>query len=79
MPIYSYIVYPQKGEKEKLAAQLNAMHQCEAFPSTNEDMLILATETADNIQESLLQEGLKLIPQIQAMALVYGQETPDEL
>ncbi len=74
MPICSYLVYPRVGEKESLITNLNKISECETIESTNEDIVVLVTDTADDIQEGILQENLKHIPQIQGMALVYGQE-----
>ena len=74
MPICSYLIYPQSGEKKKLISHLNRFSECEALESLNENMVILVTDTKDDIQEGILQENLKLIPEIQGIALVYAQE-----
>ena len=74
MPVCSYLVYPRAGEKDALITHLNQISECETIESTNENIVVLVTDTADDVQEGVLQENLKRISQIQAMALVYGQE-----
>ncbi len=74
MPIQSYLVYPREGEKQNLNLNLNSLANCETVESTNEDIIILLTDTANDYEEGLLQENLKAIPQLQGMALVYAQE-----
>ena len=74
MPIHSYLVYPHTGEKKALITNLNKISGCETLESRNDEIVILVTDTESDFQEGLLQEDLKLLPQIQGMALVYGQE-----
>jgi len=74
MPINSYLVYPRLGEKEALITHLNKISECETLEASNEDIVILVTDTTDELHEGILQENLKLIPEIQGMALVYAQE-----
>ena len=74
MPIHSYLVYPHIGKKRALITNLNKISGCEILDSSNEEIVILVTDTGNDIQEGVLQENLKTVPQIQGMALVYGQE-----
>ena len=74
MPIQSYLVYPRQGQKQTLLSILNQTVHCRTLESLNNDVLILVTDTLNNEEEEILQENLKLIPQIQQMALVYAQE-----
>ncbi len=74
MPIQSYLVYPRQGQKNTLASILNRTAHCQTVESLNKDVLILVTDTLNNEEEGILQENLKLIPEIQEMALVYAQE-----
>ena len=74
MPVCSYLVYPRTGRKEKLISHFNNFSECEALESLNEDIVVLVTDTKDEVEEGILQENLKLIPEIQEMALVYVQE-----
>lgn len=74
MPIQSYLVYPKADEKKNLILNLSNIPCCEVLESTNEDIIILLTDTADDLEEGQLQENLKAVPQLQGMALVYAQE-----
>ena len=74
MPICSYLVYPRIGKKEELISHLNDFSECITVNSLNKDIVILVTDTKDDIEENDLQESLKLIPEIQGMALVYMQD-----
>ena len=75
MPVCSYLVYPHTDKKRQLLSRLDTLSECEAFESVNNALVVLVTETKDDIQEGILQENLKLIPEIQSMALVYAGES----
>ncbi|MFT5195579.1 MAG: nitrate reductase NapAB chaperone NapD [Cellvibrionaceae bacterium] len=72
MIIKSYLVYPVEGKKSELEAALNLIPACEVTPATNQDLLILVTETADDAAEELLETQLHGISSLQALTLVSG-------
>lgn len=72
MIIKSYLVYPAEGQLESLTTLLNGMPNCEVVPSTNENLLVLVTESEDEAAESTLEAQLKAISAIQTMTLVSG-------
>lgn len=72
MIIKSYLVYPVAGQKSELEAALHNIPACEVTPSTNQDLLVLVTETADETAEELLEAQLQAIPSLQALTLVSG-------
>jgi nitrate reductase NapAB chaperone NapD len=74
MPIHSYLVYPKDGKKNELVRQFDLLPECETIVSTNDEMLVLVTDTLDEIQEAKLQNSLKVVPEIRSIALVYGEE-----
>lgn len=74
MPVHSYLVYPQTGKKKELVRQLNQIPECETVEATNNELVVLVTDTRSKTQEDRLQERLKLVPEIQNIALVFGQE-----
>ncbi|MBT6325375.1 MAG: hypothetical protein HOJ35_05360 [Bdellovibrionales bacterium] len=74
MPIQSYLVYPRKDKKQKLLSHLRKLSGCETMESTNEEIIILLTDTSSDFEEGQLQENLKAIPHLEGMALVYAQE-----
>ena len=59
MPVCSYLVYPRTRCKEKLISHLNNFFECEALESLNENIVILVTDTKDEVEEGILQENLK--------------------
>ena len=76
MPIKSYLAYPAPGRAEALAESLAALDGCDVFPSLNEELLILVTDTPDEPAEAWLEAQLQLVPDIHCLALVSGMN-PD--
>lgn len=74
MPVQSYLVYPRENMRSDLISKLSNLNECEVLESTNEELLILLTDTQDSYAEGMLQEELKLIPEIQGISLVFAQE-----
>jgi nitrate reductase NapAB chaperone NapD len=79
MPIMSYIAYPNNLGKEKLVSDLNSIKSCEAISSTNEDIVILVTDTLTSDEEEKVQENLKSVNSLNHLSLVYaGNEIDSE-
>ncbi len=76
MPIKSYLVHPQEGKKTELLQALSAINQCEVLPAKNKNLLILITETENDIEEDILKEKLETIKSLKLMAMVSGFNTP---
>lgn len=72
MPVFSYLAYPEKGAKERLLKDLTAMQYCEATPADNEDILILLTDTPDDVAEKSLQKQLKSLKSLQSLGMTFG-------
>ena len=72
MPVFSYLAYPEKGAKEQLLKDLTAMQYCEATPADNEDILILLTDTPDDVTEKSLQNQLKSLKSLQSLGMTFG-------
>lgn len=72
MPVFSYIAYPKKGEKETLLKELTSLDHCEARPAENEDILILVTDTPDEKNERALQEKLKALISLGSLSMTFG-------
>lgn len=76
MPIMSYLAYPQEGKMIELKNALSALPGCQVIPASNRNVVVLVTDTQDEITENELQEHLKLLPSLQFLGLVSGiQET----
>ena len=58
MPVFSYLAYPVNGAKKALLNELASLEYCEATPAENEDILILVTDTPDDVKEKELQKKL---------------------
>ncbi len=76
MPIKSYLVHPQVGRKVELLDALSAFEECEVMPATNEDILVLVTDTIDEASEELLKEKIEKIESLKLLAMVSGFNSP---
>ena len=72
MPVFSYLAYPEKGAKEQLLKDLTALQYCEATPADNQDILILLTDTPDEVSEKSLQKQLKALKSLQSLGMTFG-------
>lgn len=72
MPIKSYLIHSVDGKREKLTEILSKMQYCEVNPSTNNEVLILVTDTETIAAEQELETQLQSIIEIKNMALVSG-------
>jgi nitrate reductase NapAB chaperone NapD len=72
MPVFSYLAYPVRGEKDKLFNDLAALDHCEVMPADNEEVLILVTDTPDEKQEKALQKKLKELKSLQSLGMTFG-------
>ncbi len=72
MPVFSYIAYPKKGEKEALLKELTSLDHCEARPAENENILILVTDTPDEKSEKVLQKKLKELASLGSLNMTFG-------
>lgn len=72
MPVFSYLAYPEKGAKEQLLKDLSALPYCEATPAENEDILILLTDTPDEVIEKALQKQLNALKSLQSLGMTFG-------
>ena len=48
------------------------------FPATGHDLLVVVTDTPDDNAEAALQRGLKALPGLQSLSLVFGSDEPQE-
>ncbi len=74
MPILSYLAIPQKGAREKLCTDLSALEFCQVIPAKNQDVVILVSDTPDEISEKKLQKALKHMPSLQSLSLTFGYD-----
>lgn len=72
MPIKSYLAHPHKDKKHELIKALSAINECEVIPAQNEDLLVVVTDTKDDIEEDILKEKLETIESLKLLAMVSG-------
>ncbi len=76
MPIKSYLAHPHKNKKEELIKALSSLENCEVVPAENKDLLILITDTQNNLEEDTIKEKLEAIDSLKLLAMVSGFNTP---
>lgn len=72
MPIFSYLVYPEKDKKQELIDNLSSLEFCEIKVADNEDVLILYTDTPDEETNKDLQEQIKGLDSLQSISMTFG-------
>ncbi len=77
MPINSYLAYPVKGRRDALAGTLRALEGCQVIPAVNRDLLVVVTDTPDEVAEKALQGALARMELLEGLALVAGYDGAD--
>lgn len=72
MPIKSFIAHPLPSRKTDLIRDLQGIQECEVIPSTNEDIVVIVTETHDKQSDIALIEKLNNLESIQMLSMVSG-------
>ncbi|AUP77622.1 hypothetical protein [Flavivirga eckloniae] len=76
MPIKSYLAHPQEGKKDDLIKALSTLKECEVTPATNEDVLVVVTDTPDDASDKILKEKIEKIDSLKLLAMVSGFNSP---
>ena len=76
MPIKSYLAHTHDGKKQHLIDALSALKECEVMPATNENVLVVVTDTSDDASEELLKEKIEKIDSLKLLAMVSGFNSP---
>lgn len=74
MPIFSYLAIPLSGGKDALCNELGRLKYCQIIPATNQDVVVLVTDTPDETTEEALQETLKSLQSLQSLSLAFGYD-----
>ena len=74
MPVFSYLAIPRSGAKETLCAELSALSYCQVIPSTNQEVVVLVTDTPDETSEEALQVHLQKLQSLQSLSLAFGYD-----
>ncbi len=75
MPIKSYIALAHDGQHQQMIAELSAIEQCELTLSTNKEVVILITDTANEDGERALKRQLESLPSLKFLTMVAGYAT----
>ncbi len=76
MPIKSYLAHSHKGKKAELVNALSTIGQCEVMPAENKDVVIVVTDTEDQIEEEILKKKLDTLESLKFLAMVSGFNAP---
>ncbi|CAL2082280.1 conserved hypothetical protein [Tenacibaculum dicentrarchi] len=76
MPIKSYLAHPYEGEKENLKKELETINECEIITAENKNILIVITDTDNDINDKKLKESIESLQSLKLLALVSGFNTP---
>lgn len=72
MPIFSFLAYPIKNQKEQLIKELSMIPYCEVTASENKDVLILLLDTPDEQTNKEVIDTIKGLGSIQALNMTFG-------
>lgn len=72
MPIKSYIAHPIEGKRNELIMKLNALNSCEIQPAINEEIIIVVTDTYNNLEDQQLYDTIINLPELKHLTLVSG-------
>ena len=75
MPIKSYLARPHREQFSQLVNELRQFENCEVIPSTNEELVILVTDTADEISDEKLLSRINQIESLKMLSMVSGFDT----
>ena len=75
MPIKSYLAHPHQGKKRELFDALSKLKSCEVIPAENKEVIVLVTDTKNEIEENILKEKLESIESLRLFAMVSGFDT----
>lgn len=73
MPICSYVIYPLKGNEERLKKTV-ATWDCvsQLYPATDQSVYILVTDTSNEKSEKIIKDKLSTCEDIECFTLTYA-------
>ncbi|MDP2088159.1 MAG: hypothetical protein Q8J84_02025 [Flavobacteriaceae bacterium] len=72
MPIKSYIAHPIEGKRRELIMKLKELSSCEIMPATNQEIVIVVTDTFSNQEDQQLYDTIINFPELKHFTLVSG-------
>lgn len=74
MPVKSYLARPHQGQFKELLEQLNQLNGCDTLPSTNEEIIVVVTDTINNQEDEKLLASIHEIDSLKMLSMVSGFE-----
>lgn len=72
MPIKSYIAHPVDGKRNELIMKLKEISLCNIIPATNQEIIIVVTDTFSPEEDQVLHDKLINLPELKHLTLVSG-------
>ncbi len=57
-----------------MCAELSALDHCQVIPADNQDVVVLVTDTPDDVTEERLQKTLHKVQSLQSLSLAFGYD-----
>ncbi len=74
MPIKSYIAHPIDGKYQELISELSDIQECDIIPSKNKEIVIVVTDTKNDLDDENIQIEINAIKSLKMLSLVSGFE-----
>ena len=75
MPIKSYLARPHREQLSELVNALQQFENCEVIPSSNEELVILVTDTSDDLSDEKLLSEIQSLKSLKMLSMVAGFQT----
>jgi len=72
MPVFSFLAYPEDNMKEQLIKDLSDLDYCDIKAADNNDVLILVTDTPDEVTNKELLTTIKNLTSLQSLSMTFG-------
>ena len=72
MPVFSFLAYPEDNMKEQLIKDLSDLDYCDIKAADNNDVLILITDTPDEVTNKELLTTIKNLTSLQSLSMTFG-------
>ena len=72
MPVKSYLARPHKDRFQELLIELAKLDGCEIIPSTNKEVVVLVTDTKDEITDNELLSEINEVKSLKMLSMVSG-------
>lgn len=74
MPVKSYLARPHEARFQELLNELSKLDGCEIIPSTNKEVVVLVTDTKNEIEDNALLMEINAVKSLKMLSMVSGFE-----